>query len=245
MTEVEIGRSRPWVTYVVAAGAVLALVAGYVALAESHHRELRVVRDGAEVRVEQGRYAPFGWRPYRPTEAFKPVSIEADVAVRAGECADLADCEDRMFSVVVEQARRYLRRRERLREASELVAQAVKLSGSSNRSQLLEIQGDEQYVLALLKLRQAATVLTEARESFFRARAMETRAYGNADEMVRRVDAMLAELASLQPRPTQGPSLPSTSAPSAPPKPILIPPRPLPPSVEADAGPDAGVELKL
>jgi len=263
MAEVEVGEARPWLIYVVVALTVVAVVGGYIALAAVHSEGLRVVRDGATVRVERGLYAPFGWDTYRPTEAFKPVTIDADVPVRAGDCADLADCESRLFDVVAAQARRLLARRENMREAGELIAQAVKLSGAQNRELMLELQGDEQYVKGLSKLEAVSDLLTEAQDHFYRARAMDARSFRDAEQRLKMVSAMLQELERAGVgRPGVGDGLPVPYRPTprgaaprvdiappergagaAPAEPQAPPSTPVP-RQDADAGaPDGGMEL--
>lgn len=262
MAEIEVGERRPWLTYLYIGVVVLVVVGVWVVLAELHGDELRVVRDGATVQVEQGLYAPFGWGTYRPTEAFKPVAIDADLPVREGSCADLADCESRMFDVVAAQARRHLARRERLREAGELIAQAVKLSGAQNREMMLELQGDEQYVKGLMKLEAVAELLEESQEHFYRARAMDARSFKDAEQRLRMVNGMLRELERAGVgRPGAGEALPvpfEPVRPDAPPTPVAPPvpgpdagtpssPPTSPPSPAPDAGaaraPDGGMEL--
>ena len=179
MAEVEVGqsssrRARRWALLGGGLLVLALLLVGYVWLAERHSDQLRLVRDPDTqlVRVEKGWYAPFGWATYTPTEAFTPVRLDPDIPIREGTCSRVADCEARLFDAVAEQARRLLRRRERLREASALIAQAVKLSGEANLSERLELEGDEQYVRGLLKLEEAAASLLDASRHFRRARAM-------------------------------------------------------------------------
>ncbi len=225
MSEVRVEAPKKWVPWLYGTLSLAVVAAVYVGLAEMHHDTLRLeVRDGA-VLVEKGYYAPTGWGAYRPSEAFKPVKVDADVPVRVGECADLEDCEARLFDVAARQARRYLGRRESLREAGALIAQAVKLSGPSTREQMLELQGDEQYLKGLMALEDAERVLEDALKHFERARAMGTHSFRDVDTRLASLEA--AKRALKQKR--------ASAAPAPPPVVVPTPPSVDPPQMPEDA----------
>ncbi|MEO1267264.1 MAG: hypothetical protein AAFX99_04135 [Myxococcota bacterium] len=239
------------------------MVAGYIVLAERHSDKLRIVRDPQthQVRVEQGWYAPMGWATFQPTEAFTPVTLDPDIPLREGPCSQVSDCEARLFEAVAEQARRMLRRRERLREASALIAQAVKLSGEANVSERLELEGDEQYVRGLLKFEEAAADLLDASRHFRRAQAMGSRVFRDGQARWRQSRELLdvlrqsgvaipgVEAGELDPEPDPLPlPRPNTAppkgddSPMAPDDPPGSPKGIRPPSSAPDEGPPSGAE---
>jgi hypothetical protein len=198
-------------------GILLTLVMLYIWLSNENVETYLLVQDGGEVSVHKGVYAPWGHSPFAPTGAFSPIRTDADVAVRPGPCADLSDCEARLYDIAVTQARRLLGRPDQLSAARDLISQARKLSGRGDEEQLLELQGDEQYALGVGRLEEVGRLLLQARRNFARAQAMDAGTFRDGRARVDAVDALLSELRDAGVRVPEPP--PSRSAPAAAPKP--------------------------
>ncbi len=237
--EIDLSDDQPGpMRYLYGALVVVALVVGYIWLANDHSQSLQLTREGAEVRVEKGIYAPFGWSPYVPTTAFEPVLVENEVTARTGPCADLADCEARLFSVVLTQARLDLARPERLERAMALVAQAVKLSSAANRDALRGLEDQQELVKGTLKVSAARTALAQARVHFKGVRGQEPAVQARAEAWVKALDKQLADLRALElqldPRRVPRPDSPQTPASASPqpsaPAPVVPTPAPAAPA---------------
>ncbi len=185
------GRFGRWLWGV---GIALTLAMLYIWLSNENVETYEFVHDGGEVSVQKGVYAPWGHAPFRPTEAFAPIRVDSDLAVRPGPCADQAECEARLYDLAVKQARRLLGRPDQLAAARDLITQARKLSGRGHEEELLELQGDEQYALGVGRLEEVGRLLGMARRNFARAKAMDAGTFRDGHERVRSVDALLAEL---------------------------------------------------
>ena len=172
----------------------IGLILLYVLLASEHSALLRVVHEGGVVRMEQGIFAPLGWSEHRPTTAFDPVKPDGDIPVRAGLCADLADCEARLFEVVLEQARRELQRPDRMREAMALIAQAARLASPAQREALRSLEDEEQFARGRMRLGEGRGVLMDARQHFFNVRGTDGPTLRRAAAWMDALDALIESL---------------------------------------------------
>lgn len=193
MTESE-ARSGRWTRWLWGVGLAVTLTMLYVYLANENVATFHLVHDGGQVQIHKGMYTPWGTEAFEPTDAFAPIRVDADVAVRAGECADLPSCEARLYELAVRQARRLLARPDQLLAARELIAQARKLSPKGQEEELLELQGDEQYALGVGHLEEVGRLLLEARKNFARAQAMDAGTFRDGRARVETVDGLLVDL---------------------------------------------------
>lgn len=212
----EPGPSR-WVNRVTAALLLAAALGLLLWLSQRHAQELRLHQEGQRVLVQRGRWAPWGWKLHQPGQAFAPIPVEQGVHARVGLCADLADCEARLFEVALEQARRALRDPARREGADALVLQAMKLASPAQRDSVLELQGDEQYLRGLRRLEQGRALLEQAQQSFQRAQAMDARAFTDTPQRLERLRRALQALESdAAAPPAVAPPLPQAAPPQEP-----------------------------
>jgi hypothetical protein len=219
MAEVDLDAPSPrWPARAAAALAVLAAGALYVWLSMEHAASLRLTREAGEVFVEAGRWAPMGWARYAPSTAFAPVAVGADSPARLGECADLRDCEDRLFEVALHEARRALERPGSRAQAPALIQQAARLAGPERQDELLGLQGDGQHLRGLAELEEAAAALERARVHFARAQALGSPSFPDAAARVEQVERLLSSLRPAPAAPSPVEPAPTPSPPvSAPP----------------------------
>ncbi len=192
--EIDLSQGRSRAKWVYALLVALLLLLAFVALALRHSGHLRLALVDGEARVERGAFAPFGWVDHQPSTAFKPIKIDADVPARLGECADLADCEGRLCEIAIAQARRELRRPDRMAEAMALIAQATRLAGPAQREALRALEDEEQLARGLARLEEARRVLAEARHHFFSVRGRDAEAISRAEAWTLTIDAVLDDL---------------------------------------------------
>jgi hypothetical protein len=166
----DLKRPRMSVTIAIAVSLVVGLW-----LSSNNSQQYRLVNDEGMAQIEKGLFMPWGYAGYIPSEIYRPIVPSAGIPINDGDCADLKDCEARLFEVVSKQASRFLTHPKRLEAGKRLVLQATRLSNEGNRIKLLVLQGDEQHARGMAELREIRESLVGARENFKRAQSMNTR----------------------------------------------------------------------
>lgn len=178
MAEIDLSATpRRWSGWIAVAVVAIILVSVFVGFAVSNHGRMELVVEEGELRLERGRFLPWGTHTWEPSPAFAPIVVgdaEGGVDLPVGPCADEFECEQRFYEATLRLAAHHLAAgdAESLVSARDLIVRAQLFPNIplEAREPIEDLTGGVHYVEALVELESLRDDLRRVRKKLERSR---------------------------------------------------------------------------